>query len=84
MDGVKKKYLGYELMLVPDVQNSPEYDFIEANANRIAEIRDEEQDRTERRINKELGSAEERDSATLQSKLRGRKRTSSRLAAINK
>ena len=81
LDGVKKKYLGYELMLVPDVQNSPEYDFIEANANRIAEIRDEEQDRTERRINKELGSAEERAGATLQSKLRERKKTSSRLAA---
>ena len=81
LDGVKKKYLGYELMLVPDVQNSPDYDFIEANANRIAEIRDEEQDRTERRINKELGSAEERAGATLQSKLRERKKTSSRLAA---
>ena len=60
LDGVKKKYLGYELMLVSGVQNSPDYDFIEANANRISEIRDEEQDRTERRITKDLGEPMER------------------------
>ena len=53
LDGLKKKFMGYELLLVKDVQEAPGYDVVLAQANREAELQDEEQERTERAMNRE-------------------------------
>ena len=51
--------MGYELLLVDDVQHSPGYDQIIVDANREAELKDLEQDKTERAMNKDLGKGSE-------------------------
>eukprot|EP01050_Picozoa_sp_SAG11_P012137 SAG11_NODE_1332_length_5179_cov_193.229724_2_plen_414_part_00 len=55
LDGLQKQFMGYELLLVDDVQHSPGYDQIIVDANREAELKDLEQDKTERAMNKDLG-----------------------------
>ena len=50
-----KAFQGYELMLVEDVDHSPEYNVEVTNANREQEIQDGEQDKQERAINSDLG-----------------------------
>jgi hypothetical protein len=55
LDGLKKLYMGYELLLVKDVDNSPEYDQIINDANVEDELKEAEQDRVERAITKDLG-----------------------------
>ena len=59
LDGLQKQYMGYELLLVDDVQHSPGYDQIIVDANREAELQDLEQDKTERAMNKDLGKGSE-------------------------
>jgi hypothetical protein len=55
LDGLKKLYMGYELLLVKDVDNSPEYDQIINDANVEDELQEAEQDRVERAITRDLG-----------------------------
>jgi hypothetical protein len=47
--------MGYELLLVKDVDNSPEYDQIINDANVDDELQEAEQDRVERVITRDLG-----------------------------
>jgi hypothetical protein len=55
LDGLKKLYMGYELLLVKDVDHSPEYDQIINDANVEDELQEAEQDRVERAITRDLG-----------------------------
>jgi hypothetical protein len=55
LDGLKKLYMGYKLLLVKDVDNSPEYDQIINDANIEDELKEAQQDRVERAITKDLG-----------------------------
>ena len=50
-----KAFQGYELMLVEDVDHSPEYNVEITNANKEQEMQDIEQDKQERAINLDLG-----------------------------
>jgi hypothetical protein len=45
LEGLKKLYMGYELLLVKDVDNSPGYDQILNDANVEDELKEAEQDR---------------------------------------
>ena len=47
--------MGYELLLVKDVDHSPEYDQVINDANINDELREAEQDRVERAITRDLG-----------------------------
>jgi len=53
LEGLKKLYMGYELLLVKDVDNSPGYDQILNDANVEDELKEAEQDRVERAITKD-------------------------------
>jgi hypothetical protein len=56
LEGLKKLYMGYELLLVKDVDNSPGYDQILNDANVEDELKEAEQDRVERAITKDVGT----------------------------
>jgi hypothetical protein len=64
LEGLKKLYMGYELLLVKDVDNSPGYDQILNDANVEDELKEAEQDRVERAITKDLGVTKERAPST--------------------
>jgi hypothetical protein len=64
LEGLKKLYMGYELLLVKDVDNSPGYDQILNDANVEDEMKEAEQDRVERAITKDLGTTKERSPST--------------------
>ena len=64
LEGLKKLYMGYELLLVKDVDSSPGYDQIINDANVEDELKEAEQDRVERAITKDLGVAKKRAPST--------------------
>jgi hypothetical protein len=64
LEGLKKLSMGYELLLVKDVDNSPEYDQIINDANVEDELKEAEQDRVERAITKDVGTTKERAPST--------------------
>eukprot|EP01050_Picozoa_sp_SAG11_P012856 SAG11_NODE_1458_length_4874_cov_218.142827_8_plen_453_part_00 len=61
LEGLKKPFMGYELLLVEDLQHSPSYEQVIVDANREAELKDLEQDRMEKTMNKDLGKGSKKN-----------------------